>query len=175
MSITHTVQPGEQQRLIKLDEETYLSLLGECREAVECIRQGFRFALDWYHYLGRLLVQFNLRGEEIKRLAHDLGRGFSQTTLYRCIKFAGMYPDLEAFKRDHEERSWRGVTHIIVKRPRKDLHACKTSTQASSSWAFPCTITCPHCARSVPLTLEYADRKISVRVNTTATTGSVAR
>jgi len=156
MSETQMTQ-ANQHPLVEVDRETYLQALRECSKAVEQIRANFSRALGWYHYLGRVLIQYNLHGEQIERLSRDLGPGFSPTTLYRCIEFARTYPDSEAFLKDHGEQSWRSVTRILVKHSR-NLHACKTAALASepslSIWVAQPMITCPYCDKTVGLSLE---------------------
>lgn len=161
---------ASQQPLMELDGKTHLQVLNQCSKAVEQIRANFSNALEWYHYLGRVLMQYNVHGEGIKGLSRDLGPGFSPTTLYRCIEFARTYPDPKAFFRDYGMQSWRSVTRILVMRSR-NLHACKTAAGASEpclpSWVAQPIITCPYCAKSVSLSIDYANGKITVRANRT--------
>ena len=169
MSETQMTRANEHP-LVEVDRGAYLQALGECSKAVEQIRANFSCALGWYHYLGRVLIQYNLHGEQIERLSRDLGPGFSPTTLYRCIEFARTYPDREAFFRDYGMQSWRSVTRILVKRRRSvHLHACKTAAGASepslSTWVAEPVITCPSCDEQVTLSLEYADGNINVRLS----------
>jgi hypothetical protein len=168
MSETQMIQ-ANQHPLVEVDRGTYLQALEQCSKAVEQIRANFSNALEWYHYLGRVLIQYNLHGEQIERLSRDLGPGFSPTTLYRCIEFARTYPDPKAFFRDYGMQSWRSVTRILVKRSR-DLHACKTAAVASEpslpGWVAQPIITCPYCAKTVTLSLECsANGNITVNVN----------
>jgi hypothetical protein len=160
----------ESKDRMELDEKTYLQVLNQCSKAVEQIRANFSNALEWYHYLGRVLIQHNLHGEGIKGLSRDLGSGFSQTTLYRCIEFARTYPDPKAFFRDYGVQSWRNVTRILVKRSR-NLHACKTIAGASEpslpGWIVQLVNTCPYCAKPVSLSIEYGNGKVTVRANRT--------
>jgi hypothetical protein len=163
-----TMTQASQQPLMELDEKTYPQILNQCSKAVEQIRANFSRALVWYHYLGQVLIQYKVQGEQIKGLSRDLGPGFSPTTLYRCIEFARTYPDREAFFRDHGMQSWRSVTRILVKHSR-DLHACKTKAGASepslSSWVAQPMTTCPYCNKTVTLSLEYTgDGNITVNV-----------
>jgi len=149
MSTTQKMQ-ASQQPLIELDAEIYPQVLSECTKVVEQIRANFSKALQWYHYLGQVLMLYNLHGEQIKRLSRDLGQGFSPTTLYRCIEFARTYPDLEAFFKEYGIQSWRSVSRVLVKH-RRNLHACKTAAEASEPylpvWAAHPTI--PHFLRSL--------------------------
>ena len=165
-----TMTQASQQPLMELDEKTYLQILNQCSKAVEQIRANFSNTLGWYHYLGHVLIQYKVQGEQIKGLSHDLGPGFSPTTLYRCIEFARTYPDREAFFRDHGMQSWRSVTRILVTHSR-DLHACKTKAGATEpslpSWVAQLIITCPYCTKSVTLSIDYANGKITVRANRT--------
>jgi len=56
------------------------------------------------------------------------------------------------------------------------LHACKTDQAlTSTSGVVPYVINCPYCAKSVSLSLEYADGKIGVKANKTGTLGLVTR
>jgi hypothetical protein len=102
-------------------------LIQDCKDVTQRIQSQLAYILRDYHTLGKILVEANISGKELKKLAEELGKGFSPTTLYQCMSFFRQYPDFEAFRQKHGAPNWRDVSNrILVKRSRTYFNPLKS-------------------------------------------------
>jgi hypothetical protein len=121
----------------QVQDDDWNRFVEECKKIVTDIQMGIGSALIRCHDLGTIILAAGIRGKQIDALAAELrnvGRGFSRSNLYYCMKFARRFSDFGAFMVLHgDQLPWNRVIDLLADHPRSKSNALDSQTGKQQS------------------------------------------